>query len=68
MNYSAAECNCCSFYYDLSLNNSLQNTDLCKTYFFLIKWIMRKKKEQKNDNKDSVRTSEYQLDQLGQFA
>ena len=29
---------------------------------------MRKKKEQKNDNKDSVCTSEYQLDQLGQFA
>ena len=27
-----------------------------------------KKKEQKNDNKDSVCTREYQLDRLGQFA
>ena len=28
---------------------------------------MRKKKEQKNDNKDSVCTREYQLDQLELF-
>ena len=41
--HSAAESNCCSFYYDLSLNNSLQNTDLCKNYFFLNQMDYEKK-------------------------